>query len=70
MPVINNWSRFGNHLFGEISDHPRQDNFKSPMQITSPITEMNEEEGWCQTLNTRYELGEKNEGYVNPREDS
>ena len=62
MPRIDNWMRYGGGLVGKITGHPRQVQFESDCQWTSNIVEMNEEEGWCCTENTRYELGAKYDG--------
>lgn len=59
MPRIENWFYYGDGIGGQITGHQRQDQFTSDCQWTSKVIAMNEEEGWCQTENTRYELGKR-----------
>jgi hypothetical protein len=57
---INNWQYSLGGLVGSVSDHPRQNEFHSLYQRTSPIARMDDEnEGWAETRNTFYILGNK-----------
>ena len=58
---IDNWFKMGDQLAGVVSGHPRQGEFRSEAQVTSRIIDFNEEEGYCETKNTVYVLGEKAE---------
>ena len=55
--VINNWFEQSNRLWGQISKHPTQQEFKANMQMTSLLVELNLEEGYAETENTYYTLG-------------
>lgn len=54
---IDEWFEQGNRLWGKISNHPTQHEFKKEMQMTSPLVELNMEEGYAETQNTFYRLG-------------
>ena len=68
LPVISNWSEFrplGRKacLIGKITNHPRQDEFKAELQVTSPVLYYwtDKATGWdvAQTQNTAYRLGQR-----------
>lgn len=58
---IENWYVVAGHLIGEIHDHPRQDQFRARVQITSRIVSADFSAGWARTENTLYLLGKRNE---------
>jgi hypothetical protein len=52
---IDDWSEAYGCLIGKVGNHPRQDDFHRPVQMTSQIVDRGE--GWVETMNTRYILG-------------
>lgn len=59
MARLENWVLLGNHIYADIYDDEKG-RFRDGNPIrTSTIQELNREEGYAQTRNTRYELGEK-----------
>lgn len=54
---IDKWFKLGRCLGGIISEHPRQSEFKAPLQQTSPIVRMGKDK--AESLNTVYTLGAK-----------
>jgi hypothetical protein len=60
---IENWIKIENSgtgfLAGTVVDHPRQAEFTTDLQYTSPIVLFDEAAGVCETRNTRYILGKK-----------
>ena len=55
--TIENWSYDGFRLFGTVSKHNRQSDFLTKYQATSPVIELNLEDGYAETQNTFYILG-------------
>jgi hypothetical protein len=55
--MIENWTYDGCRLVGTISNHNRQSEFRTKFQSTSPIIEINLEDGYAETQNTFYILG-------------
>jgi hypothetical protein len=51
--------QFGNRLVGRISEHPRQEEFTRPFQVTSPVIRWDFNLGIAETLNTIYILGRR-----------
>lgn len=47
----------GRHLLGRIVDHPRQGEFRKPLQVTSRIVAVDKKRGTAETRNTLYRLG-------------
>ena len=65
MPKIENWFPMAGGLVGKVSGHDNQETFHSHSQLTSIITEANEEEGYVITESgTRYELGKRHESFT------
>jgi hypothetical protein len=59
LPILENWQLINNHLYGEIhNDEKGRFPDGTPIR-TSTLQEINEAEGYAQTLNTRYTLGKK-----------
>jgi len=58
---IDNWVFYGHKLYGQISDHPSQNDFKKKYQQTSPLTFIDCEKGVAITKNTIYTLGRPSE---------
>ena len=54
---IENWWEGNNCLFGSITKHQYQSDFKSKLQMTSPLIELDIENGFAETENTFYTLG-------------
>lgn len=54
---IENWWYDGQHLWGKISKHPTQHEFKLDLQRTSFVQEIDLENGFAETENTFYKLG-------------
>lgn len=54
---IENWHVYNGRLYGKICDHPRQEEFGSDRQVTSPILSFDPDNNRAETLNTIYELG-------------
>lgn len=66
---IESWSVAGNCLVGTIKDHPYQEDFKSTMQVTSPLISIDYKAGVAETQNTNYILGVSlSERIINGRE--
>jgi hypothetical protein len=55
--MIDHWSYDGYRLMGTVSKHNRQSDFRSNLQATSPVVEINLEDGYAETHNTFYVLG-------------
>lgn len=53
--TIDNWTRIGDTLVGQVTNHFRQTSFYSTLQQTSKILRMDDKE--CETQNTVYTLG-------------
>lgn len=63
---ISNWTAIPNKknprfLIGTVTHHIRQGEFQATTQRTSSIVSFNFEEGYVETLNTIYTLGEEQE---------
>lgn len=57
---IENWIHVGGVLFGNVKNHYRQEEFNPDSgQRTSRVQRYNEAEGWAETRNTFYILGNK-----------
>lgn len=46
------------YLVGQVQDHPRQDEFHAPYQMTSQLVYLDLNRGEAETLNTIYILGD------------
>ncbi len=55
---IDEWVYDGNVIFGHIIKHNRQSDFKRTYQMTSMVQHIDMVEGYAETLNTYYTLGE------------
>ncbi len=58
---IENWFKFGDGLIGHVIDHPRQDDFEAPSQLTSKIIAAPDgfkKGATVETENTFYVLGD------------
>lgn len=57
---IDNWWYDGQRLWGKVSKHPTQHEFKQDCQATSYVIELDLEQGFAETENTFYRLGKPN----------
>jgi hypothetical protein len=59
---IDDWSYIGgDRLLGTISNHYRQSDFQTNLQMTSRIIRIDEKEGFAETENTFFILGKRME---------
>jgi hypothetical protein len=62
MAKINNWYPFAGSLVGEVTEHPRQEQFHTDTQRTSLV--LGKKGNKVITMNSEYELGTSHAGVI------